>query len=62
MVWEGDRLAALTRTPDASFAELRALYKNEERLRVPGTVHNAVLKREDTVDLSGSGSPAAAAR
>ena len=44
-----DRLAALTRAPDASFAELRALYESDDRLRVPATVFNAVLQRDDTV-------------
>lgn len=40
-----DRLAALTRAPDASFAELRELYESDDRLRVPATVFNAVLNR-----------------
>ena len=44
-----DRLAALTRTPDESFGELRALYEGDDRLRVPPTVFNAVLRREDAV-------------
>jgi len=44
-----DRLAALTRTPDASFAELRALYAGDERLRVPTTVFNAMLNRPETI-------------
>ena len=44
-----DRLAALTRTPEASFGELRALYEGDDRLRVPPTVFNAVLQREDAV-------------
>lgn len=43
-----DRLAALTQTPDASFAELRALY-DDDRLRVPTTVCNAVLNRPEVV-------------
>ena len=38
-----DRLAAVTRAPDTTFAELRALYEGDERLRVPATVFNAVL-------------------
>ncbi|WP_437336143.1 transglutaminase-like domain-containing protein [Sorangium sp. So ce394] len=44
-----DRLAALTRSPDASFAELRQRYESDERLRVPPTVFNAVLDRPDPV-------------
>ncbi|WP_437690296.1 transglutaminase-like domain-containing protein [Sorangium sp. So ce176] len=44
-----DRLAALTRSPDARFAELRAAYEGDERLRVPATVFNAVLNRQDTI-------------
>ena len=44
-----DRLTALTRAPDASFAELRALYEHDDRLRVPSTVFNAVLNRQETI-------------
>lgn len=44
-----DRLAALTRAPDATFAELRALYEGDDRLRVPATVRNAVLNRDEAV-------------
>lgn len=44
-----DRLAALTRAPDASFAELRALYGSGDRVRVPATVHNALLQREEKI-------------
>jgi hypothetical protein len=44
-----DRLAALTRAPDAAFAELRALYKGDDRLRVPPTVRNAALNREEAI-------------
>ncbi|XYH99514.1 transglutaminase-like domain-containing protein [Sorangium sp. So ce1128] len=44
-----DRLAAITRSPDASFAELRSLYEGDERLRVPPTLFNAVLNRQDTL-------------
>ncbi len=44
-----DKLAALTRAPDASFAELRALYEADERLRVPTTVFNAVLNHPETI-------------
>ena len=44
-----DRLAALTRAPDASFAELRALYEEDDRLHVPATVFNAVLNRPEAM-------------
>jgi len=44
-----DWLAALTRTPDAEFAELRSLYDGDERLRVPATVFNAVRQRPEAV-------------
>lgn len=42
-----DRLAVLTRTPDACFEELRTLYEGDSGLRVPATVFNAILNRED---------------
>ena len=44
-----DRLAALTHAPDAAFAELRAPYEGDERLRVPATVRNAALNRQETI-------------
>ncbi len=44
-----DRLAALTSDPDASSGELAALYAGDDRLRVPGTVYNAVLQRQEPV-------------
>jgi hypothetical protein len=44
-----DRLAALTREPDACFAELRRLCQEDARLRVPETVRNAVRGREEPV-------------
>lgn len=44
-----DRVAALTQTPGQAFAELRTLYQNDDRLRVPPTVHNAVLDRDEPV-------------
>lgn len=44
-----DRLAAVTRKPDATFDEMRSLYNDDDRLRVPPTVYNAGLNREDTV-------------
>jgi len=42
-----DRLAALTHDPDAAFAEVRALYEGDERLRVPPVVFNAVLNQPE---------------
>lgn len=44
-----DRLAALTREPDPSFAALRHLYENDDRVRVPTTVFNAMLNRPDAL-------------
>jgi hypothetical protein len=42
-----DRLAALTRTPDAAFDELRSLYQSETQVQVPATIFNAVLNRQE---------------
>jgi len=44
-----DNLAALTRDPDAGFAELRQLYDTDSRLKVPPVVYNAVRQRPETV-------------
>lgn len=44
-----DRLAAITRAPDASFAELRQLYEEDNRLHVPETVFNAVLNHSESL-------------
>ncbi len=44
-----DRLAALTRSPDQTFDELVACYQEDDRVRVPATVFNAVLHREEAV-------------
>jgi hypothetical protein len=44
-----DRLAEVTRAPDIAFAELRALYEGDDRLRVPATVFNGVLNRPETI-------------
>jgi len=43
-----DHLAALTRQPEASPAELRRAY-DDERVRVPASVFNAVLQRNEPV-------------
>ena len=42
-----DRLAALTETPDASYAELDRLCQDDERLRVPPTVRSAARDRDE---------------
>jgi hypothetical protein len=44
-----DRLAALTQAPDANLAELRALCREDDRLRVPPTVHNYARQRHETL-------------
>jgi hypothetical protein len=48
-----DHLAALTHEPDATFAELRASYASDERVRVPSTVFNVMLDREEVVCADG---------
>ena len=44
-----DRLAALTAAPDASFARLRTVHDEDERVRVPSTVFNALLNRPESI-------------
>ena len=44
-----DRLAALTRAPDAAFAELHEIYESDDGFRVPANVFNAVLQRMETL-------------
>jgi hypothetical protein len=44
-----DRLAALTREPDAHFEELQAAYAGDADLGVPTTVFNAVLNRPEAL-------------
>jgi hypothetical protein len=44
-----DRLAELTREPDAHFAELRALYDSDASLRVPGEVFNFLRQQFEPV-------------
>ena len=44
-----DELAALTTNPDQSFETLRAMYDRDERIRVPGSVFNALLNRTEVV-------------
>lgn len=50
-----DRLAALTVTPDDNLDELCRLYETDERLRVPPTVHNVLLSRNEDVSLDFAG-------
>lgn len=45
-----DRAAALTADPDENFGALRMLYE-DPRLKVPSTVFNAVLQKQDTIVL-----------
>jgi hypothetical protein len=47
-----DRVAQLTRSPDPAFDELRGLYEADDRLRVPGTVFNALLQRPEPVAIN----------
>ncbi|HET6620809.1 MAG TPA: transglutaminase domain-containing protein [Dongiaceae bacterium] len=44
-----DRLAALTGDPDRSFARLRAVHDDDDRVRVPAAVFNAVLNRPEAL-------------
>ncbi len=46
-----DHLAAFTREPDASFEELRRLYKDDNRLRVPPKVFNALRNRQESAHI-----------
>ena len=44
-----DCLAALTQTPDSAFAQLRELCQ-DDRLRVPPVVRNAVRQRDEAIE------------
>lgn len=44
-----NRLAALTRDPDASFAELMRFYRDDEGVQVPPVVFNVITNRPETV-------------
>ena len=48
-----DELAGVTIRPDDSFAELRALYAGDDRVRVPATVFNALLRRPESLVAAG---------
>lgn len=43
-----DHLAAVTRAPDEALAEVQRLYQ-DDRLRVPPTVHNALRNRDEPI-------------
>ncbi len=45
-----DELAALTRDPDRTFAELRRRYDEDGGLRVPPTVFNALNRRREAIN------------
>ena len=45
-----DELAALTRDPEHTFAELRRRYDEDDRLRVPPTVFNALNRRPEAIN------------
>jgi hypothetical protein len=44
-----DRLAKLAAEPDASFGRLHAIFEEDERVRVPATVLNALLNRPENI-------------
>ena len=44
-----DRVAALTIAGDDAFAEVRAIYESDERLRVPPVVFNALRNAPENV-------------
>jgi hypothetical protein len=51
-----DELAALTRDPDDTFAKARRRYNEDDELRVPPTVFNALNERHEAIDaLTDSG-------
>ena len=50
-----DRVVRFTAAPDQSFAELRRLYEEDDRLYVPGTVFNAVLDRPEALNAMSAG-------
>ena len=45
-----DQIAVLTHDPDANFAELRARYASDDRLRAPASVFNALRERDEVVE------------
>jgi hypothetical protein len=44
-----DRVAALTRKPDSGFDEISRRYSESDRLRVPASVFNGLLRRDEAV-------------
>jgi hypothetical protein len=45
-----DHLAELTRDPDAHLAELQSMFAEDERVRVPDRVFNAMLNRVESIE------------
>ena len=45
-----DELARLTSTPEGNFLELRERFQNDQRVRVPPVVFNALLQRQESVE------------
>jgi hypothetical protein len=43
------RLAALTRKPDSGFDEIGRQYSENDRLRLPATVFNGLLRQDEVV-------------
>jgi hypothetical protein len=46
-----DELAALTRNPDRTFSQVRRRYDEDDGLRVPPTVFNALNERREVIDM-----------
>ena len=44
-----DRVAGLTLAGDGAFAEVRAIYESDDRLRVPPVVFNAIRNAPEQV-------------
>jgi hypothetical protein len=47
-----DRVAALTLADNRAFAEMRALYESDGRLRVPSVVKSYAAAGAQTVDIT----------
>jgi hypothetical protein len=44
-----DQLAAIAADPDANFAKLRQLYREDARVRIPPTVFNALRQQPEAL-------------
>jgi Transglutaminase-like superfamily len=55
-----NELAALTRDPDDAFADVRRRYEDDDDLRVPPTVFNALDDRREAIDVLTDSQPASA--